>query len=160
MERSRYGGTRNLGTLIAWNGISCDLNSYVYANFSFGGKVECRTRSSPEDGEDDEHVAEDGGEAEAEQHAEQEDVLEARRHRHCEGRVVLHDSKWVSECLQILLQGPKKWSAKCDENSPSRSGQTSLATAVANFTKPRTSHFFDLCTDGVKQGLLYIQRGE
>ena len=39
----------------------------------------------------------------------------------------------------------KKWFAKCDKHYPSRSGQTSLATAVANFTKPRTSHFFDLC---------------
>ena len=36
--------------------------------------------------------------------------------------------------------------AKRDKHYPSRSGQTSLATAVANFTKPRTSHFFDLCT--------------
>ena len=36
--------------------------------------------------------------------------------------------------------------AECDKHYPSRSGQTSLATAVANFTKPRTSHFFDLCT--------------
>ena len=43
------------------------------------------------------------------------------------------------------LQGPKKWFAKCDKHYPSRSGQTSLATAVANFTKPRTSHFIDLC---------------
>ena len=33
-----------------------------------------------------------------------------------------------------------------DKHYPSRSGQTSLATAEANFTKPRTSHFFDLCT--------------
>ena len=32
------------------------------------------------------------------------------------------------------------------KHHPSRSGQTSLATAVANFTKPRTSHFFNLCT--------------
>ena len=44
------------------------------------------------------------------------------------------------------LQGPKKWFAKCDKHYPSRSGQTSLATAVANFTKPRTNHFFDLCS--------------
>ena len=36
--------------------------------------------------------------------------------------------------------------AECDKHYPSRSGQTSLATAVANITKPRTSHFFDLCT--------------
>ena len=43
------------------------------------------------------------------------------------------------------VQGPKKWFAKCDKHYPSRSGQTSLAKAVANFTKPRTSHFFDLC---------------
>ena len=46
---------------------------------------------SPEDGEDDEHVAEDGGEAEAEQHAEQEDVLEPRRHHRCseEGQFIM-----------------------------------------------------------------------
>ena len=44
------------------------------------------------------------------------------------------------------VQGPKKWFAKCDKHYPSRSGQSSLATAVANFTKPRTSHFFYLCT--------------
>ena len=44
------------------------------------------------------------------------------------------------------VQGPKKWFAKCDKHYPSRSGPTSLATAVVNFTKPRTSHFFDLCT--------------
>ena len=43
------------------------------------------------------------------------------------------------------IQGPKKWFPKCDKHYPSRSGQTSLATAVANFTKPRTSHFFNLC---------------
>ena len=36
--------------------------------------------------------------------------------------------------------------AICDKHYPSRSGQTSLAIAVTNFTKPRTSHFFDLCT--------------
>ena len=39
------------------------------------------------------------------------------------------------------VQGPKKWFAKCDKHYPSRFRQTSLATAVANFTKPRTSHF-------------------
>ena len=44
-----------------------------------------------------------------------------------------------------MVQGPKKWLAKCDEHYPGRSGQTSLATAVANFTKPRTGHFFYLC---------------
>ena len=48
-----------------------------------------------------------------------------------------------------LLQGPKKLFAKCDKHYPSRYGQTSLATAVANFTKPCTSHFFDLCTPNV-----------
>ena len=47
-------------------------------------------------------------------------------------------------CLNVV-QGPKKWLAKCDKHYPSRSGQSSLATAVANFTKPRTRHFFDLC---------------
>ena len=44
------------------------------------------------------------------------------------------------------IQGSKKWFAKCDKHYPSRFRQTSLATAVANFTKPRTSHFFSLCT--------------
>ena len=42
--------------------------------------------------------------------------------------------------------GPEKWFAKCDKHYPSRFRQTSLATAIANFTKPRTSHFFGLCT--------------
>ena len=52
----------------------------------------------------------------------------------------------LSACDTLeLVQGPKKWFAKCDKHYPSRSGQTSLATAVANFTIPRTSHFFDLC---------------
>ena len=54
----------------------------------------------------------------------------------------------------LILQGPKKWFAKCDKHYPSRSGQTSLATAVANFTKPRTSHFFDLCTKRLREILL------
>ena len=49
-------------------------------------------------------------------------------------------------CPFSHLQGPKKLFARCDKHYPSRSGQTSLGTAVANFTKPRTSHFFDLCT--------------
>ena len=35
--------------------------------------------------------------------------------------------------------------AECNKHYPSRFGQTSLATAVTNFTKPRTSHFFYLC---------------
>ena len=47
--------------------------------------------------------------------------------------------------IAIHVQGPKKWFAECDKHYPSRSGQTSLATAVANFIKQRTSHFFDLC---------------
>ena len=51
----------------------------------------------------------------------------------------------ASGSIELILQGPKKWFLKCDKHYPSRSGQTSLATAVANFTKPRTSHFFDLC---------------
>ena len=37
------------------------------------------------------------------------------------------------------VQGPKKWFAKCDKHYPSRSGQTSLATAV---TKPVTKNNF------------------
>ena len=28
----------------------------------------------------------------------------------------------------------------------SKTTQAGLATVIANFTKPRTSHFFDLCT--------------
>ena len=44
-----------------------------------------------------------------------------------------------------FVQGPKKWFAKCDKHYPSRFRQISLATAVTNFTKPRTSHFFGLC---------------
>ena len=55
--------------------------------------------------------------------------------------------------IRLYIQGPKKWFAKCDKHYPSRSGQTSLATAVANFTKPRTSHFFDLCTMSVFKGV-------
>ena len=51
-----------------------------------------------------------------------------------------------SEEQRADIQGPKKWFAKCDKHYPSRSGQNSLATTIANFTKPRTSHFFDLCT--------------
>ena len=51
----------------------------------------------------------------------------------------------LSEGMLMYVQGPKKWFAKCDKHYPSRSRQTSLATAVANFTKPRTSHFFDIC---------------
>ena len=43
------------------------------------------------------------------------------------------------------VQGSKNWFAKCDKHYPSRFRQTSLATAVTNFTKPRTSHFFGLC---------------
>ena len=55
------------------------------------------------------------------------------------------------------IQGPKKWYAKCDLHYPNRSGQTSLATAVANFTKPRTSHFFDLCTEIGKKARLFVK---
>ena len=54
------------------------------SNFSFGGKVRILLTYVPEDGEDDEQVAEHGGEAEAEEHAEQEHVLEAGRQR-CSG---------------------------------------------------------------------------
>ena len=32
--------------------------------------------------------------------------------------------------------------AKCDKHHPSRSGQTSLATAVTKFTKPVTKNYF------------------
>ena len=49
------------------------------------------------------------------------------------------------------IQGSKEWFAKCDKHYPSRFRQTSLATAVTNFTKPCTSHFFGLCTDHVLQ---------
>ena len=50
------------------------------------------------------------------------------------------------QSLEIFVQGPKKWFAKCDKHYPSRFRQTSLATAVTNFIKPRTSHFFGFCT--------------
>ena len=46
-------------------------------------------------------------------------------------------------------------STEHDKHYPSRSGQTSLATAIANFTKPRTSHFFDLCTSHTNSTKLY-----
>ena len=39
------------------------------------------------------------------------------------------------------------------KKDPSRFGQTSLATAGINFTKPRTSHFFGLCTLKLAQSL-------
>ena len=54
----------------------------------------------------------------------------------------------LATTLKVIqaVQGLKKWFAKCDKHYPSRSGLTSLATAVTNFTKPRTSHFFGLCT--------------
>ena len=52
------------------------------------------------------------------------------------------------------IQGPKKWFAECDKHYPSRSGQTSLATAGANFTKPRTSLLADLCDMCGKSKLL------
>ena len=51
----------------------------------------------------------------------------------------------ASATARANVQGLKKWFANCDKHYPSRSGQISLATAVANFTKPRTSHLFDLC---------------
>jgi len=60
-------------------------------------------------------------------------------------KCMYYGSSYVKKFFRCV-QGPKKWFAKCDKHYPSRSGQTSLATAVANFTKPRTSHFFDLCT--------------
>ena len=53
--------------------------------------------------------------------------------------------KYSAQKNCLYLQGPKKWFAERDKHYPSRSGQTSLATAGANFTKPRTSHFFGLC---------------
>ena len=66
----------------------------------------------------------------------------------------------TTTCFAPTLQGPKKWFAKCDKHYPSRSGQTSLATAVANFTKPRTSHFFDLCKARMEQTDLGIKLGD
>ena len=41
--------------------------------------------------------------------------------------------------------GPEKMDCKMVINT-TQASLGSLATAVANFTKPRTSHFFDLCT--------------
>ena len=55
------------------------------------------------------------------------------------------DTGWIDHCeirRKEKLQCPKKWFAKCDKHYPSRPGQTSLATAVANFTKPRKYRYF------------------
>ena len=57
---------------------------------------------------------------------------------------------WRTCILKAGIQGPKKWFGKCDKHYPSRFRQTSLATAVTNFTKPRTSHFFGLCIWGTE----------
>ena len=42
----------------------------------------------------------------------------------------------------VNLQGPKLLFAKGDKHYPSRSGQTTLATAVTNITKPVTNNNF------------------
>ena len=44
-----------------------------------------------------------------------------------------------------ILQGPKKWFVNIFKKDPGRAQQQSQGTAGRNFTKPRTSHFFDLC---------------
>ena len=46
---------------------------------------------------------------------------------------------------KIIFVQPCKWFAEHDKHYRIRSGQISLTTAGANFTKPRTSHFFGLC---------------
>ena len=48
----------------------------------------------------------------------------------------------ASGSIELILQGPKKWFPKCDKHYPSRSGQTSLATAVTNITTPVTKNNF------------------
>ena len=40
--------------------------------------------------------------------------------------------------LHLAVLGPKLMFAECDKHYPSRSGQTTLATAIINFTKPVT----------------------
>ena len=45
----------------------------------------------------------------------------------------------------FVVQGPKKWFAKCDKHYPSRFRQTSLATAVTNFT------IITVPSDGIKR---------
>ena len=71
---------------------------------------------------------------------------------HCEGGVnkgrlmneiqfytSLNKVRYRSSQLQWhCLVGPELTFAKCDNHYPSRSGQTSLATALTNFTKPVT----------------------
>ena len=44
--------------------------------------------------------------------------------------------------LLLYILGPKLIFAERDKHYPSRSGQTSLATAVPNFTKPVTKNNF------------------
>ena len=39
---------------------------------------------------------------------------------------------------KYTILGPKLMLAECDKHYPIRSGQTTLATAVTNFTKPVT----------------------
>ena len=42
----------------------------------------------------------------------------------------------------LYVLGPKMWFAERDKHYPSRSGQTSLATAVTNITEPVTKNNF------------------
>ena len=48
-------------------------------------------------------------------------------------------AKHVKEYTFTNILGPKLMFAECDKHYPSRSGQTSLATAVTNITKPVTN---------------------
>ena len=43
-------------------------------------------------------------------------------------------------CKMSYILGPELMFAKCDKRYPSRSGQTSRATAATNFTKPVTKY--------------------
>ena len=47
-------------------------------------------------------------------------------------------TSWEMKRYVNLVLGPELMFAKRDKHYPSRSGQTSLATAVINFTKPVT----------------------
>ena len=90
-------------------------------------------------------------------------LFAVRKPRHhgtmpCQISCILNTKPTQTRCVYLhkhpnhFVQGPKKWFAKCDKHYPSRFRQTSLATAVANFTKPCTSHFFGLCSYYIPAG--------
>ena len=85
-------------------------------------------------------------------------TTDEERETHPQGRKISTTSSKVCNLL-YTLQCPKKWFAERDKHYPSRSGQTSLATAGANFTKPRTSQFFGLCKLHNHTCFNYLQGG-